>query len=128
MLEVFGSYFDEYRESILSQIRELGYRVQIKLLNASDYGVPQLRPRVVIIGIRCDEKKLFHYPIERPENTKTVGETLVDLMKTNGWKDADAWAASADTIAPTIVGGSKKTWRTRSWSGESTESVGGLGS
>ena len=29
-------------------------------------------------------------------------------MKTNGWKDADAWAASADTIAPTIVGGSKK--------------------
>ena len=100
--------FDEYRESILSQIRELGYRVQIKLLNASDYGVPQLRPRVVIIGIRCDEKKLFHYPIEHPENTKTVGETLVDLMKTNGWKDADAWAASADTIAPTIVGGSKK--------------------
>ena len=100
--------FDEYRESILSQIRELGYRVQIKLLNASDYGVPQLRPRLLIIGIRCDEKKLFHYPIEHPENTKTVGETLVDLMKTNGWKDADAWAASADTIAPTIVGGSKK--------------------
>ena len=68
MLEVFLGilFFDEYRESILSQIRELGYRVQIKLLNASDYGVPQLRPRVVIIGIRCDEKKLFHYPIEHP--------------------------------------------------------------
>ena len=49
-------------------------------------------------------------------------------MKTNGWKDADAWAASADTIAPTIVRWIKKQWRTRSWSGESTESVGGLGS
>jgi DNA (cytosine-5)-methyltransferase 1 len=38
----------------------------------------------------------------------TVGETLVDLMKENGWVGADSWAAGASDIAPTLVGGSKK--------------------
>ena len=100
--------FDEYRESILNQIRDLGYRVQIKLLNANDYGVPQLRPRVIIVGIQNDEKGEFHYPKEHPELASTVGDTLLDLMRANGWKDAAKWAKGADTIAPTIVGGSKK--------------------
>lgn len=100
--------FSDYRESILQQIIELGYNVQIKLLNANDYGVPQLRPRVIIVGIRKDEKGIFHYPEEHPELSKTVGETLFDLMKANGWKGAAKWAKTANTIAPTIVGGSKK--------------------
>ena len=67
--------FTEYRTSILQRIADLGYRVQIKLLNASDYGVPQLRPRVIIVGIRNNENGEFHYPEEHPENAKTVGET-----------------------------------------------------
>ena len=46
--------FSEYRKHILDSIKDLGYAVQIKLLNACDYGVPQLRPRVIIIGIRND--------------------------------------------------------------------------
>ncbi len=100
--------FAEYREAILKQIRDLGYCVQIKLLNASDYGVPQLRPRIVIVGIRNDIKKEFHYPEEHPERTRTVGEVLLDLMKKNKWVGAAKWAAEANKIAPTIVGGSKK--------------------
>ena len=102
------SVFDEYRESILSQIRNLGYQVQIKLLNASDYGVPQLRPRIVIVGIRNDIKASFSYPHEEPEKTRTVGETLADLISANGWEGASEWIKKANTIAPTIVGGSKK--------------------
>ena len=47
--------FDEYRDHIFTSIQKLGYVTHIKLLNASDYGVPQLRPRVVIIGIRKDQ-------------------------------------------------------------------------
>ncbi len=100
--------FDEYRESILNKIRSMGYHVQIKLLNANDYGVPQLRPRIVIVGIRNDIPLTFTYPEGHPENTLTVGETLIDLMKANGWKGADTWAENANSIAPTIVGGSKK--------------------
>lgn len=100
--------FTEYREHILEEIRNAGYNVHIKLLQACDHGVPQLRPRVVIVGIRNDIPDTFEFPVDQPGLTKTVGETLIDLMKANGWKGAAAWAKNADTIAPTIVGGSKK--------------------
>lgn len=100
--------FKDYRESILKRIDELGYNVQIKLLNASDYGVPQLRPRIVIVGIRKDIQGKFSYPLPTSEKVKTVGETLLDLMKKNQWQKANEWAKQASTIAPTIVGGSKK--------------------
>lgn len=100
--------FDEYRNHIFDSIKELGYVTHIKLLNASDYGVPQLRPRVVIIGIRKDQYGAFSYPIANTVCTPTVGETLYDLMNQNGWAGAKAWAKKANRIAPTLVGGSKK--------------------
>lgn len=101
--------FDEYRDKLFTQIRNLGYSdVKIRLLNASDYGVPQLRPRVVILASRDDLNMHISYPEPHPEDTPTVGEILYDLMKANGWKRAKKWAKNADGIAPTIVGGSLK--------------------
>lgn len=100
--------FNEYRENIIESISSLGFKVQIKLLKANDYGVPQLRPRIVIVGIRNDLSREFHYPEEHPEKSPTVGKVLYDLMKEKGWKGAKQWAKNANTIAPTIVGGSKK--------------------
>lgn len=102
--------FREYREYILRSIAHMGYDVQIKLLQASDYGVSQLRPRVVIVGIRNDEpgRFTFSYPAPHPEQTPTVGALLQDLMAEAGWKGVRKWAKQADKIAPTIVGGSKK--------------------
>ena len=102
------SGFEEYRDHIFTEIKKLGYVTHIKLLNASDYGVPQLRPRVVIVGIRKDPAGAFEYPQEHPGESPTVGETLCDLMSQNGWKGAKKWAEGADRIAPTLVGGSKK--------------------
>ncbi len=100
--------FDSYRNAILDKIQNLGYKVQIKLLNASDFGVPQLRPRVIIIGIRNDIKKEFNYPDAQPELALTVGEAIGDLMNVNQWQDYEEWRKKANCIAPTIVGGSKK--------------------
>lgn len=112
MLENVRGFLDPkfiaYREHILMSIEEIGYRVQIKLLNACDYGVPQLRPRVIIIGIRNDEKGVFHYPDEHPEDAPTVGDVLGEYMGAAGWKQIDEWIRGANKIAPTIVGGSKK--------------------
>lgn len=99
--------FDEYREHILQQISDLGYRTKIKLLNASDYGVPQLRPRVIIIGVRNDIPSEFTYPAPT-KPAPTVGATLKRLMGANGWLGIDAWVKHANSIAPTLVGGSKK--------------------
>lgn len=100
--------FDDYRAHILESIQTLGYRVAVKLINACDYGVPQLRPRVVIVGIRNDVKGEFSYPPAKKTSPPTVGEALEKLMSANGWKGASAWARNANMIAPTIVGGSKK--------------------
>ena len=99
--------FDEYREHIFSEIKKLGYVTHIKLLNASNFGVPQLRPRVVIVGIRKDQIGAFAYPEEKPDSAPTVGKVLYDLMAENGWEKAKEWAAHAGRIAPTLVGGAE---------------------
>ena len=77
--------FDEYRAHILRDIEKIGYNVQIKLLQSCDYGVPQLRPRVVIIGIRKDIHTKFTYPAANNTVAPTVGETLKNLMGKHGW-------------------------------------------
>lgn len=102
--------FTDYRISLKEKLRSLGYEASWHLLNASDYGVPQLRPRVVVVAIRSDLAKRFYPPIPLSDGvpTKTVGETLIDLMAANGWRGAVSWASRANEIAPTLVGGSKK--------------------
>lgn len=105
---LLGTNFDAYRAWISGRLNVLGYNVHIQLLNASDYGVPQLRPRVVIIGIRTDLMDFFEFPQKTPEQTLSVGEVLYDLMSAEGWNAVDEWRRMANKIAPTLVGGSKK--------------------
>ncbi len=102
--------FTDYRLKLKASLNAMGYEASWHLLNASDFGVPQLRPRVVIVAIRSDLGVQFQSPIPAPRAIvpKTVGETLVDLMAAAGWEGALAWAAKANEIAPTLVGGSKK--------------------
>ncbi len=99
--------FLEYRAWIDARLRKLGYEPDWKLLNACDYGVPQLRPRVLLVAVKRAFRSQFVWP-QKSDAPMTVGETLRDLMKERHWKAADAWATSANSIAPTIVGGSKK--------------------
>lgn len=100
--------FADYRASINRELDGIGYDLQWQLLQASDYGVSQLRPRVVAVGVRRDLGVAFSYPDPYAAAAPTVGELLQPLMAANGWEGASAWAAKADRIAPTLVGGSKK--------------------
>ncbi len=100
--------FEDYRNTLRERLNKMGYKVGWRLLNASDFGVPQLRPRVVIVAIRHAFEPNFEWPEPLQTDPPTVGESLVDLMKANGWKGARTWAKRANEIAPTIVGGSKK--------------------
>jgi len=52
----------ELLETIISLFESLGYKVQRKLLNAADFGAPQIRERVVIIGSKL--KNDFQYPTQ----------------------------------------------------------------
>lgn len=104
---LMGSRFDGYRQEVRDQLEDMGYRVFWRLLQASDYGVPQLRPRSVLVALRPREAAYFEWPEPKPFDGG-VGDVLLDLMAANGWPGAEAWADQARSIAPTIVGGSKK--------------------
>ena len=99
--------FADYRKGLVQQFKKLGYHAELRLLNASEFGVPQLRPRVVIVALRNSFVEYFSWPL--PRNYKVmVGDCLFDLLSAHGWPGAQAWRRQAQAIAPTIVGGSKK--------------------
>jgi DNA (cytosine-5)-methyltransferase 1 len=101
--------FASYREWIAARLQHLGYDADWRLLQASSFGVPQLRPRAILVAFRDRHIADFIWPDEvAASDAPTVGRTLVDLMAERGWEGAAAWAAGADRIAPTLVGGSKK--------------------
>lgn len=103
-----GENFKRYRDHLRRQFQKLDYVVDWRLVIASDFGVPQLRPRVAIIAYRNDISNCVSWPEWPAISPQTVGQTLLDLMRAEGWKGASAWAKRANQIAPTIVGGSTK--------------------
>ena len=100
--------FDSYRDDINSQLRDEGYRPLWKLHQASDYGVPQLRPRALLVALKEEFAAHFDWPRPSRLGPPTVGEALGDMMAEAGWEGAYEWAVRADKIAPTLVGGSTK--------------------
>lgn len=100
--------FIDYRKHIETQLRSLGYEPGWHLLNASDHGVSQLRPRVVFVAMHKDYAGMFRPPLRSGTLPKTVGELLFGLMDERGWKGAKRWKERANDIAPTLVGGSKR--------------------
>ncbi|POX44212.1 DNA cytosine methyltransferase [Streptomyces sp. Ru72] len=94
------------RGFVAEELGHLGYRFQWHVLNAKDYGVPQSREVGVLVAVKGDLIDRFEWPRPHPGPRRTVGETLRDTMSARGWPDAEKWAAQADVIAPTIVGGS----------------------
>ena len=105
---LFDPVFADYRQNIAKQLQDMGYWTDWHLFNAADFGVSQLRPRVICVAVRKDIAPFFRWPAPSPQLPPTVGALLHDLMAANGWGGADAWRKAAHTIAPTLVGGSKK--------------------
>lgn len=99
--------FAGYRQAVLDRFSELGYRADWRLLEAKDFGVPQLRPRFILVALKEEFAPYFEWP-EHDPRVVTVGEALSDLMSSNGWRGAAEWAERANRVAPTVVGGSKK--------------------
>lgn len=99
--------FADYRAQIMALLVKLGYSPEWQVLNASDYGVAQLRPRFVLVALRGRQLGRFSWPRLVP-CTSTVGGEVGDLMGSRRWPGAQQWAARASAIAPTIVGGSTR--------------------
>lgn len=105
---ILDAIFEDYRTFVAGEIGKMGYWTDWRLLNACDFGVSQLRPRVVFVALKKKYSNSFVWPTGGLRTPPTVGALLKDLMCANGWEGAAEWAANANDIAPTIVGGSKK--------------------
>lgn len=78
---------------IIEEFENAGYRVVHKLLNADEYGVPQRRQRVVIVGFRDEEDyNRFSYPTPI-DSRKTLGD-VIDLAADND----DKWFFSQKAV------------------------------
>lgn len=100
--------FKNYRKEIIKSFNRLGYRCDWRLLNASDFGVPQLRPRAILVCIKEEYFDFFEWPEKLRRVPDSVGEVLYPMMSSCGWLGVDNWRKQASSIAPTLVGGSKK--------------------
>lgn len=67
------------RKEIINDFENLGYKVECKILNSADYGVPQVRKRVIFIGTKNSQKILF--PKKEVDKYVTVKEALSSYPK-----------------------------------------------
>ncbi len=67
----------ETRKEIINDFEKSGYKVECKILNSADYGVPQIRKRVIFIGTRFNQK--IEFPQKTTDKYITVKEALRDL-------------------------------------------------
>lgn len=73
-------YNGQIKDEILRRFRNMGYNIECKILCAADYGVPQIRKRLVFMGIRSDiGVPKFPEPYFTPEEYRTCRDALSDL-------------------------------------------------
>lgn len=73
-------YDGQIKDEILRRFRNLGYNIECKILCAADYGVPQMRKRLVFMGVRSDiGAPVFPAPYFSPEEYRTCRDALSDL-------------------------------------------------
>ncbi|MEV4971581.1 DNA cytosine methyltransferase [Streptomyces scopuliridis] len=121
--------FERYREDVIERrLEDAGYKICFwDIVEACDYGVPQLRPRAILLALREPYAKHFVWREPEPDAVLTVADALAPSMyerfRESGedprwkgkyaqrWKIAyDLWLekARSSPFAPTLVGGSKK--------------------
>ena len=79
MRSTAGGHFEQ---AIKEEMESIGYLVTIKLVNAADYGVPQIRQRLIFVGVRADLPNAIPYTFPDGKFTgkyRTVQEAISDL-------------------------------------------------
>lgn len=99
----------QVRDRIIEEFSKLGYTVNAKILNSSDYGVPQNRRRIVFVGLKG--KQMFEFPsVTHLEGSSlgavlgkkkvTVGEAIGDLPMLKNDLGSEEATYSLKAISP----------------------------
>ncbi len=89
-----------FRRDIENAFRRAGYRVTSGVVCAADFGVPQLRHRILFVGTRLDVEPTLPAPTHSAENDAelfplqrhvSVEEAIGDLPRMNGMFERDEW-------------------------------------
>lgn len=68
-------------EKIIEDYREIGYEINLTVLNSADYGVPQFRKRVIFIGNRIGKANYHPKPLYNETNYVTLGQGIERFME-----------------------------------------------
>lgn len=68
-------------KKIVKEFREAGYHIQYRLMKAVEFGIPQRRERVIIVGIRNDLNAIYEYPYAVNSESKAVSlNSVIDKL------------------------------------------------
>ena len=83
--EEWGSHLARLEKAFTSgKVMDISYRVIYRLLNAADYGVPQYRYRVFIVGFRSDLNKEWSFPKQTHSSDRLIWDQWI---KSNYWDE-----------------------------------------
>ena len=75
------------KREILRILDELGYNVDVRVLDASEYGVPQSRKRAIFVGVKKDIGIITYHNIKKSSEVVTVEEAIGELYEIDGNRD-----------------------------------------
>lgn len=103
---VTNNAYASLRSEVEAELAHSGYSYRWLVVNAADFSVPQNRKHGLLVALKNASLDAFELRSPAPKGPLTVGSVLRESMGSRGWPGALEWAEQADTISPTLVGGS----------------------
>jgi DNA (cytosine-5)-methyltransferase 1 len=83
---------------IEEDFKEIGYKIDYRVLNSADYGVPQNRERVIIIGNRLNKINPFPEPTHMKQNTDNLFSSVSNLAPHRTVKSVIGYLSDIETV------------------------------
>ena len=100
-----------FEKAIKDSMESLGYSVNVRLLNAADYGVPQVRQRLLFVGVKCNAGLAAEYIFpdgEFKDAHRTVRDAIADLPCLDNNETKDSYDAHPQTEFQKLMRGVSK--------------------